>query len=105
MKTFTMAFAALAMLGATATAGELDVKNTTLHEMGLGSMQQLSDDDAQAVRGKGTFAGVWGTSTANWFGGQTSTNSYSAGSNWLGKPSGSFGGSLSFSGWSGFSLR
>ena len=65
--------------------------------MGLANMQPLSDEAGLHVRGKGTFASVWGSSTASW-GGQTSSNNYSAGSSWLGKPSGAVGSSFSFAG-------
>jgi hypothetical protein len=105
MRTFAMAIAVALLLGSSAWAADRDVKKSTLEQMNLGGMQQLSDDDAHAVRGKGTFAGVWGSSTASWMGGQTSTNSYAAGSNWLGRSAGSLGGSLSFSGRTGFGFR
>jgi len=60
-----------------AVASAADVSKSTLNAMGFGNMQQISDSDGLAIRGKGTTASVWGESTAN-FRGQTSTNGYSA---------------------------
>ncbi len=73
------------------------VAQSTLGSMGLGGMQQMSDEAGLSVRGKGTFAGVWGGSTAN-FAGQTSNNNYEAGASWVHKPSFAKGSSLSFAG-------
>jgi hypothetical protein len=98
MKNVAIACAALLLFAATAKAGDLAVSKSTLGSMGLGSMQTLSDNEGATVRGKGTFAGVWGGSTANWFGGQTSSNNYEAGASWIGKNSAAIGGSLSFAG-------
>lgn len=98
MKNVAIAGATLMFLAATASAGELAVSKSTLGSMGLGGMQSMSDEDGAAVRGKGTFAGVWGGSQANWFGGQSSVNSYKSGASWIGKDSGAVGGSLSFAG-------
>lgn len=97
MKNVAFACAALLLFAATAKAGDLAVTKSTLGSMGLGSMQSMSDTEGQAVRGKGTFAGVWGGSQANWFG-QSSVNNYEAGAQWVGKASGAVGGSLSFAG-------
>jgi hypothetical protein len=83
---------------ATASAAEKAVSKLTLGSMGLSSMQTLSDEDGLAVRGKGTFANVWGGSQANWYGGQSSSNNYEAGASWLGKGSSAGGNSLSFAG-------
>jgi hypothetical protein len=81
----------------TASAGDLAVSKLTLGNMGLGSMQMLSDADGLAVRGKGTFAGVWGSSTALWQA-STATNNYEAGAQWVNKSSFAKGESLSFAG-------
>jgi hypothetical protein len=86
------------LLAATASAGELAVSKSTLGHMGLGGMQVMSDDDGTTVRGKGTFAAVWGGSAANWPGQQSSNNNYAAGAKWNGTPSSAVGGSLSFAG-------
>lgn len=79
-----------------ASAGE-PVAKSTLGSMGLGGMQEMSDEAGMAVRGKGTFAGVWGHSTAN-FQNQSSNNNYEAGASWAHKPSFAQGSSLSFAG-------
>ena len=75
VRILTAATVVLASFAAVASAA--DVSKSTLHGMGLGNMQQISDTDGLAIRGKGTSASVWGESTAN-FRGQTSTNGYSA---------------------------
>ncbi len=98
MKNVAIACALLMLLAATASAGDLAVSKSTLSSMGLGGMQQMSDNDGLAVRGKGTWASVWGGSQANWWGGQTSTNAYDTGADWLGKGSGATGHSFSFAG-------
>lgn len=90
------------LFAATASAADLAVSNSTLGNMGLGSMQVMSDTDGLAVRGKGVSVAVWGSSQASWFGGQAqahSDNSYQAGASWLG-PIGAHanGSSLSFAG-------
>lgn len=113
MKNVAISGAMLMLLAATAAAGELAVSDSTLGNMGLGSMQLMSDHDGLAIRGKGTFANVAGTSKAV-FGNSssgwgswgtptngataTSQNSYEAGAQWLGKDSGAVGQSLSFAG-------
>jgi hypothetical protein len=97
MKIFVVACAAVVLSISTVAAAEPGVSKTALSSMGLAGMQNLSDADGLAVRGKGTFASVWGGSTASW-GGQSSSNNYQAGSNWLGKPAGATGSSLSFAG-------
>ena len=55
MKNVLIASCALVLvtLAATASAGEA-ISLATLGDMGLGGMQQLSDNDGMAVRGKGT---------------------------------------------------
>jgi hypothetical protein len=98
MKTFAFGCAALMLLAATASANDLAVSKSTLGSMGLGSMQTMSDGDGLAVRGKGTFAGVWGSSSAHWPGQQASNNNYIAGAAWLGKGSSAGGNSLSAAG-------
>jgi hypothetical protein len=67
----------------------------------------MSDPPGLAVRGKGTFAGVWGGSQATWATStgphspplvQQSVNNYKAGAEWIGKGSSAGGKSLSFAG-------
>src|SRR5262245_9127130 len=104
MRSVAMACVGLMLLASMASAGERAVSKSTLHNMGLGGMKQLSDDAGLAVRGKGTSAHVWGGSTANWtIGGggggggspwgwnttpagptQTATNNYEAAASWIG---------------------
>jgi hypothetical protein len=98
MKNVLIASCALVLVAcaATAMAGE-PISLATLSDMGLGGMQQLSDNDGLTVRGKGTFAGVFGSSTAV-FQGSTSNNNYEAGAQWQGKSSFAKGESLSFAG-------
>jgi hypothetical protein len=100
------AMKALAIFGAiliftttTASAADLTVSNTTLGEMGLAAMRPLVDDEGLGVRGKGTFAGVFGSSSVTWGGPASSSNNYFASSSWMG-PQGSsaFGGTNSFGG-------
>jgi hypothetical protein len=98
MKTIAFVCAAVMLLAATASAGDLAVSKSTLGKMGLGGMQTMSDQDGSTVRGKATFSGVWGGSVANWPGQQSAGNNYIAGSGWLGAPSSSGGGSFSFAG-------
>ena len=95
MKSFAIACSVLMLFAATASAADLAVSKSTLGSMGLSSMEQMSDEDGMAVRGKGTFANVWGGSQAS-FGNQFSTNNYEAGAQWLGKNSHANGGSLSY---------
>jgi hypothetical protein len=99
MKTLAFVFAAVMLLAATASAGELAVSKSTLNHMGLGGMQTMSDTDGSAVRGKGTSASVLGFSTAAWPPGAFSANGYTASSSKVGPvPSGASGNSLSFAG-------
>jgi hypothetical protein len=95
MRSFAIACAILMLFAATASAGDLAVSKNTLGSMGLSGMQTMSDSDGLAVRGKGTFANVWGGSVAD-FHGQHSENFYEAGANWLGYASSAGGNSLSF---------
>ncbi len=86
------------LYAATASADDSAVSRATLDSMGLGTMQALPDSHGMAVRGQGTFAGVWGGSFASW-GGQSSSNNYFASSSWFGNQgSSAFGNSLSFGG-------
>lgn len=76
------------------------ISKSTLASMGLGSMQVMSDNDGLAVRGlgyRGTYATVWGESTAN-YQGQTSTNGYEAGAKHKYGPSSAEGKNLSVAG-------
>ena len=75
VRILTAATVVLASFAAVASAA--DVSKSTLNGMGFGNMQQMSDTDGLAIRGKGTSASVWGESTAN-YRGQTSTNGYQA---------------------------
>jgi hypothetical protein len=95
MRSFAIGCAFLMMFAATASAADLAVSKATLGSMGLSSMQSMSDSDGLAVRGKGTFANVWGGSSAT-FGQQHSENFYEAGASWLGYASHAGGNSLSF---------
>jgi hypothetical protein len=47
-------------------AGDLAVSNTALAEMGLASMQPLSDNDGLAIRGKGLLDGLFGIIIPGW---------------------------------------
>ena len=102
MRNVAIVCAVLMLFAATASAGDLAVSKSTLDSMGLSGMQEMSDTDGMAVRGKGVFAEVWGGSQANWFSGngqQSSSNHYAAGASWLGPVGASAsGGSLSFAG-------
>ncbi len=101
MKNLGIVCAALviaASLVASASAADRAVSKSTLSSMGLSSMQQLSDADGLAIRGKGTSASVWGQSTANFLGGQTSTNGYQASASHYHSSSSAVGGSISFAG-------
>ena len=80
-----------------AVASAADVSKSTLNAMGFGNMQQISDSDGLAIRGKGTTASVWGESTAN-FRGQTSTNGYQAAASHSHSASRAQGKNLSFAG-------
>lgn len=60
MRIFVIASAIVMLSAATAMAGDLAVTKSTLDTMGLAGMQQLSDEDGLAVRGKGVFDDVFG---------------------------------------------
>ena len=94
---FCAAFVIAASFVASASAADRAVSKSMLNSMGLGSMQQLSDSDGLAIRGKGTSASAWGSGTANFLG-QTSTNGYSASSHHVGGPSSAVGYNLSYGG-------
>lgn len=83
MKNVAIACAVLMLFAASASAGDLAVSKSALSSMGLGGMQEMSDAEGTAVRGKGVFASVWGGSQAS-FGGQLSQNFYDAGASWKG---------------------
>lgn len=95
MKSFAIAFSLMMVCAATASAGDA-VSKSALGSMGLGGMQEMSDADGMAVRGKGVSAAVWGGSQAQ-FNSQFSQNFYEAAAEWHG-PVGAHaaGGSLSF---------
>ena len=82
MKNFCIVCAATvlaATLVASASAGEHAVSKSTLNSMGFSSVQVMSDVDGLAVRGKGTYASVWGSGSAifgNGNGGNASANGY-----------------------------
>jgi hypothetical protein len=99
MKYVAIAGALVIFSAATAVAGDLAVSKSTLGSMGLGSMNLMSDIDGLAIRGKGTFANVSGSSHAK-FGPsgavQESTNNYEAGAQWIGKHSSAGGQSQSY---------
>ena len=98
MKNVIIPCAVVALIGFASLASAAEpVSKSTLSSMGFGSMQQLSDEAGMTVRGKGTFAGVWGGSTAN-FNGQTANNNYEASASWTHKPAFAKGNSLSFAG-------
>lgn len=111
MKSVAISCAGLLLLAATVSANDLAVSDSALGNMGLDGMHRISDGDGLAVRGKGTYANVWGGSsaiqqqvaTSPWGShaagpATTSTNNYQAGAQWLGKNSGANGQSLSFAG-------
>ncbi|MEX0679506.1 MAG: hypothetical protein WD063_20700 [Pirellulales bacterium] len=67
MKTFAIASVFVLLSAATASAGDLAVSKSTLDNMGLGGMQQLSDSDGLAVRGKGPFEDMFGNTMSSFF--------------------------------------
>jgi len=97
MKKLALALVLVAGMVATASAADRAVSKSTLSSMGLSSMQVMSDNDGLAVRGKGTYAQVWGGSSANFLG-QQSVNNYSAGAKHHHGSSTAAGGSVSFAG-------
>lgn len=97
MKKLALALVLVAGLAASASAADRAVSKSTLSSMGLSGMQQLSDNDGLAIRGKGTFAYTWGGSSANFLG-QHSSNNYSTGASHIFGSSTAAGGSLSFGG-------
>lgn len=111
MKSVAITCGVMMLCAASASGNELAVSKSTLGNMGLGSMQTMSDSDGLAVRGKGTFASVSGGSlavhqpvtTTPWGSfasgpATTAANNYEAGAQWLGKDSAAAGQSLSFAG-------
>jgi hypothetical protein len=99
MKKFAIACAALVVVASMAvSASAADaISKSTLSSMGFSSMQQISDTDGLAIRGKGTSASVWGESTAN-YKGQTSTNGYAAAASHKHGSSSAVGANLSVAG-------
>jgi hypothetical protein len=98
MKNVIIPCAVVALIGFASLASAAEpVAKSTLSSMGFGGMQQMSDETGMTIRGKGTFANVWGQSGAN-FRGQTSANNYEAGASWHGKSSFAQGSSMSFAG-------
>ena len=85
-----LALAVVAVMAGGAVAGE--ISQATLNDMGLASMQKMSDDEGMAVRGKWAF--VWGQGTAAVVGGTSSTNGYMAGTD-LANPTAAAGANLS----------
>ena len=75
LRILTAATVVLASFAALASAA--DVSKSTLIGMGFGNMQQMSDTDGLAIRGKGTSASVWGESNVA-YRGQTAVNGYAA---------------------------
>ena len=100
MKNFGIVCGALVVIvSMVASASAADhVSKSTLSSMGLGSMQLISDSDGLAIRGMGTSASVWGSSTANYYGGQTSSNGYDAAASHRHGGSSAEGKNLSFAG-------
>jgi hypothetical protein len=100
---FCAAALLVASMFSVVSAGEFAgaVPATTLSSMGFGGVELMSDDAGQAVRGKGSFAAVWGSSSANYNnhnGDNTSSNNYVAGAHNRRGGSSAVGGSLSFAG-------
>jgi hypothetical protein len=60
MRHFATAAALLILFGATACAGDQSVSGSTLENMGLGGMKQLTDTEGNAVRGRGLLDGFLG---------------------------------------------
>ena len=89
--------ATVVLVSFAAVASAADVSKSTLNGMGFGNMQQISDTDGLAIRGKGTSASVWGESTAN-YRGQTSTNGYAATASHRHSAASAQGKNLSFAG-------
>jgi hypothetical protein len=97
------AVALVASVSATVSAGEVAgaVPSTTLNSMGFGGVEIMSDQAGLAVRGKGTYAYVWGGSSAMYRGrngGAYADNYYDAGSRNRYGSSKAVGGSISFAG-------
>src|SRR5262249_2240062 len=100
LRIVTAAMVVLCATAAFASAGE--ISNAKLSGMGLSGMQQLSDVEGLAIRGKGTHAAVWGASTATYDGpynnSATSSNGYVAGASHHHGSSSANGANLSFAG-------
>ncbi|MEX0679505.1 MAG: hypothetical protein WD063_20695 [Pirellulales bacterium] len=121
MKTLVLAFAFVIWSATTALAGDLAVTKSTLDSMGLAGMQQLSDHDGLAVRGKGPFDGVLGGLFPGWqlgndpspppspiqpespfdsspFGGRSLLDNFQGGSQHFGTGASVFGNTMGFGG-------
>jgi hypothetical protein len=93
----------VAGLASTVSAGDFAgaVPAATLNSMGFGGVEIMSDDAGLAVRGKGSFAAVWGKSSASYHdrnGHAHSSNNYVAGAKNHYGGSKAAGGSESFAG-------
>ena len=95
LRILTAATVVLASFAALASAA--DVSKSTLNGMGFGNMQQMSDTDGLAIRGKGTSASVWGESNVA-YRGQTAVNGYAADASHHHSASSAEGKNLSFGG-------
>jgi hypothetical protein len=82
-------------LGMIATAAAAErvaaVPHATLTAMGYGNVPAMSDDDGLAVRGRGSFAIVWGTGY-----GPIVRRHFAAGSNVIVSPGGKVSGGRSY---------
>ena len=79
MKSFAVAcVATVFIIGSIGSVSGREISKSTLGSMGLNTMQQLSDNDGLAIRGKGTSASVWGSGVANFHGGTTQSSGYAA---------------------------
>ncbi|MGE4134549.1 MAG: hypothetical protein AB7E98_02465 [Pirellulales bacterium] len=99
MKSFALACAVL--VGLVASAKAADVSKSTLNDMGFGAATIMSDADGLTVRGKGTSAGVWGASIANYNtyrGDNSALNGYEAAASHHHGSSYAKGSNLSFAG-------
>jgi hypothetical protein len=82
---------ACSTIAAAAKEPDAAVNRTTLSQMGFGNARRISDAEGFAVRGKGSFAIVWGTGY-----GPIVRQHFAAGSSHVVTPAGSFSGGGSF---------
>lgn len=64
MRSLSIACSLMVILAATIAVGAEPARRVpadTMREMGFGKVQVMSDRDGQQVRGKGSYAIVWGT--------------------------------------------